>query len=171
MKQKENPNMNDTTNVWYAIVDNSQLKDKVKIKIEHKIFNNENVIKISELPIDYSVNTAIEDGCFVLINNKVVSSNEKQLDEFIEKTKNGESSFVRVYCKQQDEVIITDVNFENGIYYTDTIVLGTEEKYHNTYKELKKHEIKNGDYKDIEYIFLNGRNPNRGSPLVIIQNW
>lgn len=146
MKQKENPNMNDTTNVWYAIVDNSQLKDKVKIKIEHKIFNNENVIKISELPIDYSVNTAIEDGCFVLINNKVVSSNEKQLDEFIEKTK-------------------------NGIYYTDTIVLGTEEKYHNTYKELKKHEIKNGDYKDIEYIFLNGRNPNRGSPLVIIQNW
>ena len=40
MKQKENPNMNDTTNVWYAIVDNSQLKDNVKITIEHKKFNN-----------------------------------------------------------------------------------------------------------------------------------
>ena len=32
MKQKDNPDMNDKTNVWYAIVDNSQLKDNIKIK-------------------------------------------------------------------------------------------------------------------------------------------
>ncbi len=81
MKQKENPNMNDKTNVWYAIVDNSQLKDKVKITIEHKSFNNENFVDILDLPSYYSVESAIKDGCFTLKNNKVVSSNKKQLDE------------------------------------------------------------------------------------------
>jgi len=171
MKQKENPNMEDTTNVWYAIVDNSQLKDNVKITIEHKNFNNEDVIEISKLPLDYSVNKAIEDGCFTLRNNKLVSSNEKQLDDFIEKTKKGEKSFIRVYSNYEGEITITDVNFENGIYYTNTIVLGTEKKYHNTYKKLKREEVKNGNYKDIEYIFYEGRNPNGGAILVIIQNW
>ena len=42
MKQKDNPDIIDTTNVWYAIVDKSQLKDNTKITIEHKNFNNEN---------------------------------------------------------------------------------------------------------------------------------
>lgn len=171
MKQKENPNIKDTTNVWYAIVDNSQLKDDIKITIEHKNFNNENIIEISKLPLDYSVNTAIKDSCFVLKNNRVVSSNKNQLDEFIEKTKQGESSFIRVYSNYEEEITITDVNFENGIYYTDTIVLGTERKYHNTYKNLKREEIKNGDYKDIEYVFYEGRNSNGGVPFIIIQNW
>lgn len=119
MKQKENPNMNDTTNVWYAIVDNSQLKDNVKITIEHKNFKNENVVEISKLPLDYSVDTAIKDGCFVLKNNKVVSSNEKQIDEFIEKTQKGEKSFVRIYSNYDGNISITDVNFEDGIYYVN----------------------------------------------------
>lgn len=171
MKQKESPNMDDATNVWYAIVDNSQLKDNVKITIEHKNFNNENVIEISELPLDYSVNTAIKDGCFALKNNKVVSANENQLDEFIEKTQKGESSFIRIYSNYEEEITIIDVNFENGIYYIDTIVLGTKRKYHNTYKKIKKEEIRNGDYKDIEYVLYEGRNSNGGVPLVIIQNW
>lgn len=171
MKQKENPNMNDTTNVWYAIVDNSQLKDNVKIQIEHKKFNNAGFMKLSEIPLDYSVQNAIEDSCFTLENNKVVSSNENELDEFIKKTENGENSFIRVYNNFQGEISITDVNFENGIYYVDEIVLGTERKYHNTYKKLTKEERKNGDYKDIEYIFSEGKNPNTGLPLVIIQNW
>lgn len=170
MKQKENPNMNDTTNVWYAIVDKSQLKDNVKIRIEHKKFNNNDITKISELPLDYTVDSAIKDGCFTLKNNKVVSGNGKQLDEFIEKAKKGEKSFVRVYSNFNEEITITDVNFENGIYYTDTRNLNNGKNYHNTYKKLEKKEINNGGNKDIEYIFYEGRNPNRGAPLVIIQN-
>lgn len=121
--------------------------------------------------MDYSVDTAIEDGCFTLKNNKVVSSNKKQLDEFIEKTKQGESCFIRVYSNFEGKITITDVNFEDGIYYTNAMVLGTERKYHNTYKGLKREEIRNGNYKDIEYEFYEGRNPNSGAPLVIIQNW
>lgn len=165
--------MNDTTNVWYAIVDNSQIKDNVKILIEHKKLSNENVIEVSKLPLDYSVNSAIQDSCFTLKNNKIVSSDENQLDEFIEKTKQGENSFIRVYSNYEEEITIIDVNFENGIYYTDTIVLETEKKYHNTYKGLEKKEVRNGDYKDIEYVFYGGRNDTGygGVPLVIIQNW
>lgn len=171
MKQKENPNMNDTTNVWYAIVDNSQLKDNIKITIEHKNFTNKNIVEISKLPLDYSVDTAIEDGCFALKNNKVVSSNEKQLDEFIEKTQKGEKSFIRIYSNYEGNISITDVNFEDEVYYVDRGSPNCEEKYHNTYKKLEKKEFQNGDYKDIEYVFFEGRNSNGGIPLVIIQNW
>ncbi len=171
MKQKENLDMNDTTNVWYAIVDNSQLKDNIKITIEHKNFNNENVVEISEIPLDYSIDKAKEDGCLVLQNNKVVSSNENQLDEFIEKTKQGKYSFIRIYSKYDDEITITDVNFKNDIYYTDTRVLGNGKRYHHTYKNIKKVEIQNGNYTDIEYILCDGKDTNRGNPLIIIQNW
>ncbi len=171
MKQKENPNMDDITNVWYAIIDNSQLKDNIKITIEHKTFNNENIIEMSKLPMDYSINTAIEDGCFVLKNNKVVSPNENQLDEFIEKTERGETSFVRVYNLSDGKIQIIDVNFENEVFYVDKIVLGEEKKYHNTYKKLEKQEFPNGNYKDIKYLFYGGRNQDRQDILVIIQNW
>ena len=171
MKQKGNPNMDDKNNVWNAIVDNSQLRDNIKITIEHKTFNNENIIEMSKLPMDYSINTAIEDGCFVLKNNKVVSPNENQLDEFIEKTERGETSFIRVYNQFEEEIKITDVNFENGVFYVDKIVLGEEKKYHNTYKKLEKQEFPNGNYKDIKYLFYGGRNQDRQDILVIIQNW
>ena len=36
-----------------------------------------------------------------------------------EKTEKGEKSFIRVYNKYNEEITITDVNFENGIYFTD----------------------------------------------------
>lgn len=171
MKQKENPNMNDMTNVWYAIIDKSQLKDNVKIIIEHKKFDNDNITEISNLPLNYTVDSAIKDGCFTLKNNKVISNNEKQLDEFIEKTEKGEKSFIRVYNKYNEEITITDVNFENGIYFTDSRNLNNERKYHNTYRKLKKKEIDNGVNKDIAYVFYEGKNPNTSAPLVIIQNW
>ena len=173
MKQKENPNMDDTTNVWYAIVDNSQLMNNVKITIEHPKFNNEDITEITELPFDYSVDMAIEDGCFTLNNNKVVSSNEKQLDEFIEKTEKGESSFIRIYIKQLGEEITTirDVNFKDGIYYVDEINLGSDKKNHYTYKKLEKKETKNGEYTDINYLLSEGPVPLQGYFLVIIQDW
>lgn len=170
MKQNENPDMNDTSNVWYAIVDNLQLKDDVKIIVEHKNFNNENVLEISELPLDYSVDAAIKDGCFTLKNNKRVSSNENQLDEFIEKTKKGEKCFVRVYSNYEGDINITDVNFEDGIYYVDSGIPNYKAKYHSTYRRLEKMEVKNGDYKNIEYVFYEGRNLNRGAILAIIHN-
>lgn len=171
MKQKENPDMNDITNVWYAIVDKSQLKENTKITIKHKSFNNDSIIPISELSSDYTVDSAIKDGCFTLKNNKVVSPNEEQLDTFIKNTEKGETSFIRVYNNYNEEITITDVNFENGIYYADSIVLSNKKTYHNTYKKLEKKEKNNGGYKDIEYIFYEGRNSNTAVPLLIIQNW
>ena len=171
MKQRENPNMDDTTNVWYAIVDKSQFRDNVKIIIEYKKHHNENIIEMTKLPLDYSIDNAIKDGCFTLNRNKVVSHNKNQLDEFIEKTKKGDKSFIRVYSKFDDEIIIWDVSFDSGIYYTDSMVLGEKRKYHNTYKELKKMKRKNGNYTDIEYVFYGGKIHNWGAPLVVIQNW
>lgn len=171
MKQKENPDMNDTTNVWYAIVDNSQLKDNVKITIEHKKFENENIVEISKLPLDYSMEAAVKDGCFTLKNNKIVSNNQNQIDEFIEKAEEGETCFLRVYNNYDGKIIIKDVNFENGIYYIDEGNPGCniDEIYHDTFRKLRKRQRK--DIEFIEYIFYEGRESGRNESLANIQNY
>lgn len=50
MKQKENPNYNSQTNVFWAVVDNDVLKDKVNVKIEYP---NKNLEGDTQEALDY----------------------------------------------------------------------------------------------------------------------
>lgn len=170
MKQKENPNMNDTSNVWYAIIDKSQLRENVEITIEHKKFINEDFVELSKLPLDYSVEQAKKDGCFTIRANKVVSENKNQIDEYIEKVKQEQKGFLRVYNDNYGKITVTDVNFENGIYYVDKKIFN-EGLHHGTYTELIKHVYKNGEYDDIDYMLLNGTTIKTGDYLALIQEW
>lgn len=173
MKQKENPDYNNDNNIWYAIVDKSQLRDNADIKIEQHNINPEGFTKLEDLSYNYSKEEAIKDGCIVTGNNKVISNNLELLDEFIEKTENGENGFIRIYSKYNEDVTIIDVNFKNGIYYECTDVTRTKEQrenkyYYNSYTTLRKKEGNNKLYQ-IQYLFIDERNPNTGYPLLIIQ--
>jgi hypothetical protein len=171
MKQKENPNYDNDNNIWYAIVDKSQLRDNADVEIEQHNISSEEFTKLEDLSYDYSKEEAIKDGCIVTENNKVISNNLELLDKFIEKTKNGETNFIRIYQKYNDEVQITDINFENGIYYVCTDVTRKKEQredkyYYNSYTSLEKKE---GNSFLIQYSFINKDNPSNGYPLLIIQ--
>ena len=174
MKQKENPNMEDNSNVWYAIADKSELNDNVKIEVEHKKFYHQNIKELSGISENYSTNEAISDGCIVVEENKIISEDKDAIDKFITSTENGEKAFIRVYNKCNNEIQITDINFENGIYYIDTIEFqdgNLIRTYHSTYKKLEKINTSDGKNTNTIYMFSQGRDPNSNEYLAIIQNW
>lgn len=171
MKQKENPDYNNDNNIWYAVVDNSLLRENADVSITNRKIEVEGLTDVNELPKDYSIENAINDGCIVLENNKVKSNNIETLDEFIEKTEKGEQSSIRVYSKYTDSnggetIYIKDVEYSNGIYYLNDYNLKNNEKsYFNSYTKLKK---KNSNY-GIIYSWI-GEDENSGIPLIIIQD-
>ena len=170
MKQKENPDFNAESNIWYAIVDKSLLRESADVIIEQRIFNTGEYKDIKELPQDYSVENAIEDGCIVLQNNKVVSNNIDKLDNFMKETENNVNSFIRIYTEYKssniDEVRVKDIEYYNGIYYLRDFNLKDEDKeYYNSFtSKLKKSNNKFGT----EYSWTS-ENGLTGSALIIIQ--
>lgn len=173
LKQKENPDETNESNIWYAIVDKSQLRDNIKVEIEHRIPESEDFINIEELPENYSIEDAIKDGCFVENQNEVLSNNPNAIEEFMNKAERGENCFIRVYSKSNAFIKITDVEFENGIYYTYSDYSKSEIAYDRqsickAYKYLVKKEADDLT----RYIFTNDK-PDieswEGNPLVSIR--
>lgn len=155
MKQKENPNYDVESNIWYAIVDKSLLRNSADVTIEQRTFNTGKFKDIKDLPQDYSVENAVEDGCIVLQNNKIISNNIEQLDNFVQKTQNNINSFIRVYSYYESKGVnktnaeIKDLEYYNGIYYLRGIHLNDEDKdYYNSYvpKLKKSHNMFGTEY-------------------------
>lgn len=129
LKQKENPNYNDETNIWYAVVDISQLRDNIVIEIKHKDIGNENFVNIKNITEDYSIVEARDDGCIIILNDEIEKM--EKLDSFIEKSRNGQNTFIRIYNKKENyhklnELEIIDLQYENGIYYCAKVLLYTD---------------------------------------------
>ena len=170
MKQKENPDYNAKNNIWYAIVDKSLLRDNADVTIEQRKFDTREFKDIKDLSQDYSIENAIEDGCVVLKNNKVVSSNINKLDEFVKETENNINSFIRIYSdyksKNIDEIRVKDIEYFNGIYYVRDFNLKNQEKrYYNSYtSKLKKEQNIFGT----EYCWTS-EDGLTGATLIIIQ--
>ena len=85
-------------------------------KFNSAISNNE-YIKITEIPNNYSKEDALNDGCFVIENSKVVSKDKNTINDFFEKSKNNIDSYIRIYNIYNNELItITDISFSNQKY-------------------------------------------------------
>lgn len=170
MKQKENPDYNNENNIWYAIIDKSLLRENADVTIKHREIDTRNFAKAKDLPKDYSTQNAIQDGCIVLENNKVISNNIDLLDKFIETTTKGENAFIRVYLTQKNNKIkgtsIKDVEYYNGIYYVSNYSLeGSEKSYFNSFtNKLTKSQTSLG----LEYYWLS-EDGMIGTPFIIIQ--
>lgn len=170
MKQKENPNYNNENNIWYVIADKSLLRENAEVNIENRELKIDGFVNVKDLPKDYSIENAISDGCIVLENNKLKSNNIEILDKFMEDTRNGQNSSIRVYSKSpvyngEEDVYINDVEFVNGIYYSNDYNLKNNEKsFFNSYTKLHKRKTKYG----IAYYWT-GEYENHGSPFIIIQ--
>lgn len=171
MKQKENPNYNNENNIWYAIIDKSLLRENADVTIENREIDTRNFTKAKDLPKDYSIENAIQDGCIVFENNKIKSNNIDLLDKFIETTVNGENAFIRVYTTQNYYKLkgtsIKDVEYYNGIYYVSDYSLTVNERsYFNSFtNKLTKSETSLGT----QYYWLS-EDGMIGTPFIIIQD-
>lgn len=172
MKQKENPNYNADSNIWYAVVDKSLYRENADVIIEQRNNNSAEFKNINDIPDNYSKEEAIQDGCIVLENNKLVSNNIEKLDEFVEDTNNGINSFIRI-CRMYSgnlngERVIIDTEFKDGIYYkTDYSLDNRNKKYYHSYtKKLEKKEVpKLG----INYGWIGNGEHDGGGTLITIQ--
>lgn len=65
------------------------------------------------ITLDYSVEQALDDGCFVVESyGKIISEDKEKLDRFIEKKEN---DVLRIYKYGQDYFTIIDIEYINGI--------------------------------------------------------
>lgn len=138
LKQKENPNYDKTTLTLYAIVDRTLLKEKTVINIEFSNIQTSNFTSLDRLPDNYGIQDALKDGCFVEEDYTILSENKYAIDEFIEKSKNDEESFIRIYSKSGDYVRVIDIKFKNGIFIMNMRNSINKEIYVNSFKYLTK---------------------------------
>ena len=144
-KQKENPNYDTENNIMYAVISKEKLRDNIKLQVDYRKISIPGYVDIEKLNNEYSLGDAINDGCFVLYNNVLKSKNPNAIDEFIEKTENGENATIRVYREENFDIrkgiFICDVEYKNGIYYvTMKETIDQETRYlHYSYEKLVKH--------------------------------
>lgn len=101
----------------------------ISTKIEKKLYrenivirNNPNVpdssnkfVSIEEIPIGYTKQQAIQDGCFVIEYSKVISNDKEEFNRFIENANKGIDGFIRIYERDIIEnSTIIDLECKNG---------------------------------------------------------
>lgn len=101
----------------------------ISTKIEKDLYrenivvrNNPNVpdtsnkfVSMEEIPIGYTKEQAIQDGCFVIEYNKIISDDKEEFDRFIENANKGIDGFIRIYDYNIIEnVTIIDLECKNG---------------------------------------------------------
>ena len=59
----------------------------------------------------------MEEKCFVIENNIIISSDKSQLDDFIEKKENG---ILRIYDKGKTYFKISDIQYNDGVININT---------------------------------------------------
>lgn len=167
MKQKENPNFENDSNIWYAIIDKSQLRDNADVKIKQEDISSEQFEKIENLTEDYDNKQAISDGCIVSKDNEIISDNLEILDNFIE---NKDKNFIRIFEETANMIRVKDVSFKNGVYYVhshiikDLIGVGKTDYYYS-YPDIEKTENNN----KITYYLRDKNSSRRGIELLIVQ--
>ncbi len=98
-----------------------ELRENIKFNITGLQPQDDKYISINEIPKDYSKEQAIQDGCFVIENNKIVSSDTSQLTDFVE---NKTSKFIRI-VDFEEETLITDIEYKDNKYYINRLYLDT----------------------------------------------
>lgn len=101
-------------NIISVKVNKEQNRENMVFKIG---YNSGTYAKLEELPIDYNKEKALADGCVVLENRKMISNSLETWQKFLEQSKNGENSFVRIVYFEGEKCRIKDVEYKDETYY------------------------------------------------------
>lgn len=165
LKQKEKPDYEKRTITLYAIVDKSLLRNNIKLNLEETNTKIGDLDSIENLSANYSIEEALNDGCFVEENGKILSENKHAIDELIENAQNDVKSFLRIYSKSKYQVRIIDLQFDNGIFLAKSRKLEDTQIYTQSFKYLTKHYHPNEN----TYIYgYNNSDPSFESTILLI---
>lgn len=74
-------------------------RENISVKEMVKKIKSNKYEKLENLPVDYNMEKAKQDGCVIVNNNQISSDDEEKLDNFIENTKNGNEDYIRIFRK------------------------------------------------------------------------
>jgi hypothetical protein len=123
-------------------ISREQLRENIKFNITGLQPQDDKYISINEISKDYSKEQAIKDGCFVIENNEIMSSNTNQIIDFVE---NKSSKFIRIVDFEQ-ETIITDIEYKDNKYYINRLYLDTGKTVYKIGKDIIISKPKNLDH-------------------------
>ena len=145
----------DISDRWIiAKVDKKLYRNNIIIKKEPKLEGFSGYTPIFKLPENYSKEDAINDGCIVTEQTpntnsfKLISNNQFKLDEFINKSKNGEEGSIRIINYAENITYYIDIYYYDGIYNVC--------RYQNNL--LDEHESRTEYYSANQIIIFNGEN-------------
>lgn len=70
-------------------------------------------LNINSITEEYTIEDAINDKCFVVKENKIISPDKKQLDNFVNNCNNKVEDLIRIYIEEIDRVLIYDIEYKN----------------------------------------------------------
>lgn len=95
------------------------MKHQVKYEWEDKneLTSADNILmELALIPLEYPMETALEDGCFVIVDG-IVKSDNKIMDDFINKSEAGEAATVLIAQYMEQGLALTKVDYNNGRYH------------------------------------------------------
>lgn len=92
-------------------------RENIKFQIISKQPTSEKYTDLKELKKSYSKEEALADKCFVLENDKIISSDKEQLKKFVDNTNNGFDDFIRIANVQNNKLKIIDIQYKENKYY------------------------------------------------------
>lgn len=105
-------------NIISAKITRKLEKKNIKIKnLPNIVQTTGQYIELNEITMDYTIEKALEEKCFVIENNIIISSDKSQLDDFIEKKENG---ILRIYDKGKTYFKISDIQYNDGVININT---------------------------------------------------
>ena len=101
--------------VVFSKLEKEKYREKVTAKIIYQEPNMNGYLDIDDIPKNYTLEDAIEDGCIVIKNSKFVKG-ENDLKDFINETENGNNSCIRVAEFFDGDLKIIDIEYKNKKY-------------------------------------------------------
>ena len=152
LKKKDIWNENDTA--ISLKIPKEQDREKIEIKnLPNEISTLNKYVDINSITKNYTVKDAIKDNCFVIENNKIVSKDKKQLDNFIENCNKNINDMIRIYTAGDKTISICDIEYKNKrinlVEKSFNFYINEETKYYCTGNKILKRQ--DNTFKDITY--------------------
>ena len=100
-------------------ISNSLNRENIEITVNPNLSEMTECIPAKDITTDYTIEMAIEDGCFVIDHGHLVSEDKKQIDKFMENVDNNINSSIRIvkFFKSYEEELmsITDIVYKDGV--------------------------------------------------------
>ena len=129
-----------------GLIPNELNRENIEVKIKEKKIAHTKYVDLKEIPMEYSIEDAIKDGCCVVNDNNMDEDSKNLLENFINSVENNENDELRVvrYEKIDDvnHTTILDLQYDNEIIlnidYTRSNFSNKEIIYVGKFNYIKK---------------------------------